>query len=185
MKDAQITRIVAVDVKSGESGYAVFETPLRLVDWGLKGEKGYIGNARCIADLLALFQPSVVVMLRIATNSKRNSVSVRRTVQAVRGEARRASLPVAIVSERAAKTFFERQGFRTRHEIASALAASFPELAWKLPPHRKMWQTEYARLSIFDAVSLALTYFARHGISIALSRDDGAEGAEFFRRSLR
>ncbi len=179
MKGAQITRIVAVDVKSGESGYAVFEAPLRLVDWGLKRTKGPKQNARHIADLLALFQPSVVVILRIATNSKRNSVSVRRTVQAVRGEARRASLPIAIVSERAVKTFFERNGFRTRHEIASALATSFPELAWKLPPRRKMWQTEYARMS------LGLTYFARQGISKALSSDDGAEGAEFFRRSLR
>lgn len=184
MKHAETTRIVAVDARSSRLGYAVFEAPMRLIDWGVKGTKGRMGNAR-IADLLALFQPSVVVLPRIVTNSKRNSVGVRSTVQAVRCEACRASLPIAIASERAVKTFFERHGFRTRHEIASVLARSFPELAWKLPPRRKAWESEPARMSIFDAVRLGIAFLASQSNSEDSGEIDSLlQKQESFRRPL-
>lgn len=48
---------------------------------------------------------------------------------------------------------------RTKPEIAAAIAQHFPELAPRLPPKRKIWMSEDERMSIFDAVSLALTYF--------------------------
>jgi hypothetical protein len=40
------------------------------------------------------------------------------------------------------------------------LAQRFPELAAKLPPKRKIWQSEDYRMSIFDAASLGVAYFA-------------------------
>ncbi len=185
MSDVKITRIVAADVRSSRLGYAVFEAPLRLIDWGIKWTKQ--SNARRIADVLTLFQPSVVVLPRILTNSKRNSVNVRRTIREIRSETRRASLPIATMSEKAVKKFFESYGFRTRHEIASALATLFPELASRLPPSRrkKPWKAESARMSIFDA--------ARLGIFFSCSESNGSNSNEIdallqklepFRRSL-
>jgi len=47
----------------------------------------------------------------------------------------------------------------TKQEIAIAIAERFPELAPRLPRFRKPWMSEDYRMSIFDAVALALTFF--------------------------
>ena len=36
-----------------------------------------------------------------------------------------------------------------------------PELAAKLPPKRKIWQSEDYRMSIFDAAAVGVAYFVR------------------------
>ena len=46
-----------------------------------------------------------------------------------------------------------------KQEIAIAIAERFPELAPRLPRFRKPWMSEDYRMSIFDAVALALTFF--------------------------
>ena len=46
-----------------------------------------------------------------------------------------------------------------KQEIAIAIAERFPELAPRLPRSRKPWMSEDYRMSIFDAVALALTFF--------------------------
>ena len=54
---------------------------------------------------------------------------------------------------------FSETGAVTKHEIAQVLAKDFPELAPRLPPVRRIWMTEDCRMAIFDAASLALTFF--------------------------
>jgi hypothetical protein len=46
----------------------------------------------------------------------------------------------------------------TKYSIAKRLTRDFPELAPDLPPPRKLWQSEDERMSIFDALALAVTY---------------------------
>ena len=47
----------------------------------------------------------------------------------------------------------------TKQEIAEQLAKQFPdELSSRLPPKRKAWKSEDARMDIFEAVGLALTH---------------------------
>ena len=55
---------------------------------------------------------------------------------------------------------FATVGKTTKHPIAAEVARRFPELAERLPPVRKFQDSEEERMSIFDAASLALTYFA-------------------------
>jgi hypothetical protein len=46
----------------------------------------------------------------------------------------------------------------TKQEMAELLAKKFPaELASRLPSKRKSWQSEDARMDIFEAVELSLT----------------------------
>ena len=56
------------------------------------------------------------------------------------------------------KAFAERVA-KTKHEIAGTIAQRFPELAARVPPRRKAWMSEVPRMHIFDAMSLALTFF--------------------------
>jgi hypothetical protein len=46
----------------------------------------------------------------------------------------------------------------TKYSIAEALAQQFPELAKKLPPHRKAYMSQDERMAIFDALALAVTH---------------------------
>ena len=49
-----------------------------------------------------------------------------------------------------------------KHQIATAVAAHYPELSLYLPAKRKPWQSEKYGMSVFEAAALGLTYFRRH-----------------------
>jgi len=46
-----------------------------------------------------------------------------------------------------------------KNRIAGVIAERLPELAPWQPPFRKPWMSEDERMSIFDAVAFALTFF--------------------------
>ena len=53
-------------------------------------------------------------------------------------------------------------GFESnKYEVASVLAKQFPALASRLPPKRKIWQSEDYRMGIFDAAAVGVAYFTR------------------------
>jgi hypothetical protein len=54
---------------------------------------------------------------------------------------------------------------RNKHEIATAVAAHYPELSPCLPAKRKPWQSEKYGMSVFEAAALGLTYFRRHRVA--------------------
>ncbi len=62
-------------------------------------------------------------------------------------------IPVRFVARRTVKNAFAGHD-RNKHEIACMLAVRFPELAPKLPPKRKCWQS--------DAAALGVAYFSRY-----------------------
>jgi hypothetical protein len=56
------------------------------------------------------------------------------------------------------KTFIA-DGQGTKHMLAEIMAKRFPEqLGPQLPPKRKLWMSEDSRMSIFDAVALAMVF---------------------------
>jgi len=64
---------------------------------------------------------------------------------------------------------------RNKYEVASALALQFPDLASRLPPRRKCWQSEDYRMGIFDAAALGVAYFARRRMQLpTASAEDSA-----------
>ena len=50
-----------------------------------------------------------------------------------------------------------------KREIAQSIAREFPELEPRLPPVRRIWMSEDARMNIFDAVALGMTFFHTKG----------------------
>jgi hypothetical protein len=82
---------------------------------------------------------------------------------------------------------FRTLGSETKYEMASVLARIFPELAWKLPSERKAWESEAARMSVFDAIALGLAYWQHETASVPLLQSQSAkdnESLEPFRRPL-
>jgi hypothetical protein len=56
------------------------------------------------------------------------------------------------------KAFENPSPCRSRYNRAAEIAASFPEIGWKLPSKRKPWESEHYSMSIFEALAVAVAY---------------------------
>jgi hypothetical protein len=161
-RDKEI-RVLSIDPHPRGFGYAVFEGPARLVDWGTKDirqDKEQAALQR-IEELVRIYRPRVIVVEDCAHGKSRRNPRVRLLTERILVAAREFgveghTLPLAAVYRAFAGT-----SAGTKYGIATALVRAFPELMVRLPPKRKPWQSEDSRMSIFDAVALGLAYFGR------------------------
>jgi RNase H-fold protein (predicted Holliday junction resolvase) len=155
------TRIFALDPTTKGFGYAVFETPFHLVDWGLahvSGEKESGAVAR-FEELLDQYRPDIVILEDSTAAGSRRRPRVQKLLERLRDSARERSLPVHLIPRLAVIECFSSPDERaTKFSITQKLAETFPELAPKMPKHRKIYQSEDERIAAFDALALAVTY---------------------------
>ena len=52
-----------------------------------------------------------------------------------------------------------RMGAKSKDDIAEMVAKRVPELEMRLPPRRRLWESEHFSMGVFEAAALALTYF--------------------------
>lgn len=155
-------RVIALDVRSRSFGFAIFEGPDELLDFGIRSfRKGQNAvQVRPREKLAALFDdyaPAVAVRRDSLPRGSRWKLKIGTTL---RKETQDRRIPVRYVTHRLVKSVFqEYEG--NKHEIATALAQRFPALAAKLPPKRKCYQSEDYRMSIFGAAALGIAYFHR------------------------
>ncbi len=153
-------RVLALDVRPHKLGYAVFEAPERLLDIGITRFDSPHAGLRRVNVLVERFNPTIVVLRKIAKRSKRNHPLTRAVIRLISGLAHRSSIHVAAVSNRQVRISLGAGRTLTRHQIASLLTSEFPELEWKLPLPRKTWQPESWNMLLFDAVALGVAYLA-------------------------
>jgi hypothetical protein len=155
------TRIFALDPTTKGFGYAVFETPFHLVDWGLahvSGEKESGAIAR-FEELLDQYRPDIVILEDSAAPGSRRRPRVQKLLERLRDSARERSLAVHLIPRLAVIECFSSPDKRaTKFSITQNLAETFPELAPKMPKRRKIYQSEDERIATFDALALAVTY---------------------------
>jgi Holliday junction resolvasome RuvABC endonuclease subunit len=73
--------------------------------------------------------------------------------------ARKQKIKVELISEVQLRTLLLGDPRVTKHEIAEMVAKLFPdELALRLPPKRRAWESADSRMDIFDAVALAVAF---------------------------
>jgi len=170
-------RVLAVDPAVRGLGFVVLEGRTKLVDWGVKEARSGDKNARClrrVEELIAIYWPQAIVVEGYAGPGSRRCRRVERLIDAIERLSAREKLPVRRFSRAAVRKAFAPLGAATKHEIAQALAARFPELAPRLPPFRKPWMSEDYRMSIFDAAALGWTYF-RSGRAPKTRQGDGKD----------
>ncbi|HEX4961374.1 MAG TPA: hypothetical protein VF173_11085 [Thermoanaerobaculia bacterium] len=155
------TRIFALNPNHKGFGYAVFELPFRLVDWGLTritGDK-HTGAIAKFEKLLIRFRPDAVVLEDAAAPGSRRHPRVRELIKALVNLARERGIAVYTVARTAVlKCFSSPDEPATKESIAKRLAEEFPELSMKLPPHRKAYMSQDERMAIFDALAFAVTH---------------------------
>lgn len=167
MKQEQYLAVLAVHPTARGMGWVIATSPLTLIDWGViqaKQDK----NATClrrITQLIDTFSPAVIVLRHAAGSSKKRVKRIQRLITAVMQLARTRNTEIQLVTAKQVSDHFERFGARTREEIAQFLASNIDALASRLPPKRKLWMSEDARLGLFDAVALAVSFFMERDLN--------------------
>ena len=161
------SRILALDLRTRQFGYAVFEGPKQLLDWGRRAYPGGDSGANLagsrVAELLRMSHPSVVVVQKERRTGVHNASEMALIVNAIRREAADRSTPICYVTPENIKAAFRISKVKTKDERAYTLAHIFPELLWKIPPKRKTWKREHPRMMVFDAIAAGFAYWQRNG----------------------
>ena len=167
-------RILAIDLRTRRFGYAVFEGSKQLLDYGLclYGSSGGPTAARKrMAELLKLFSPSMISIRAVRRKKAFGAVGVRPILAAIKREAAACEIPMQFLETTQVKKIFQRFRAHTKHEIASVVAQLFPELVWKLPPKRKVWQKEHYRMAMFEAIGVGYAYWQLTEVEISTDCD--------------
>src|SRR3989475_11552007 len=149
-------RVLALDARPRIFGYAVFEGPTLLLDWGVQSFRNGRNAVRIplgtkIAALLEDFRPAVVVAKEPPSRKKVTRARTRKVLELIRHRASLRGIRTRVFKRRAASKLFGGEERLTKHQIATALAERFAELRPVLPLKRKPWESEDYRTSIFDA----------------------------------
>jgi Holliday junction resolvasome RuvABC endonuclease subunit len=155
-------RILAIAPSTRGFGFAVLERQDTLVDWGVKTVKNGDKNVQSlekVKELIAHYQPGVLVLENASAKNSLRSRRIRRLCRQIIKLASTNKVSVKLFSrEQVMKTFLP-DGRGTKYAVAEIVAERFPEeLSQKLPPERKLGNSEDSRMSIFDAMALALVF---------------------------
>jgi hypothetical protein len=160
-KNNQHFRILAIAPSSKGFGFAVLEGQDNLVDWGVKivtGDKNVQSIAK-VKENIIRYQPDILVFEDALANDSRRSPRIRTLHQQILKLAAQQKVPVKLFPREQVMNAFITDGEWTRHTLAETIAQRFPEkLTTDLPPKRKPWMSEDAKIDIFVAVALALTF---------------------------
>jgi hypothetical protein len=163
MTNLSLHRVLTLDIRPRRFGYAIFEGPHLLLDWGIRthGDDDRSSLERRLNDLRSMFAPSVILVRKTAESGRITQPRILRALSIVKHFAKRMLVRVRWVDESSLRSFFSRDATVNKHDIARMVAERFPQLSWRLPPKRKPWQSEPKRQSIFDAASLGIYYYGR------------------------
>jgi hypothetical protein len=151
--------VLAIFPSTKGFGYAVFEGPRSLVDWGVRAVRGRQKNLESlngVRALLTFYRPDVLVLENYEGVGSRRAKRVRTLINLMAAQAARERMTTASFCRAEVRASF---GLTTKRRIAEAIVREFPELEPRLPPVRKIWMSEDPRMSIFDAAALAMTFF--------------------------
>ena len=81
----------------------------------------------------------------------------------VEAAAQHRGIPVFKYSRDDVYATFASAGFSNKQTLAEVIAKHVPAFARHVPPPRKPWKSEDARMGLFDAAALALVFFQKAG----------------------
>lgn len=154
--------VLAIYPSTRGFAFVVFEGALSPVDWSAREVRGRHKNQRClvgIAAVLERYQPDALVLQDMSITGTRRAHRLRELNAGIGELAEEWGIPVFAYSRVQVRKAFEPFGLTNKHFIAETIAKHIPAFDRHLPPIRKPWMSEDARMGIFDAAALALTFF--------------------------
>ncbi len=155
-------RVLAVAPFVSGIAYVLFNGPWLPIDWGIKwirSDKNAAGVKK-VAGLIEKYQPDILVFEDHTGPGSRRAKRIETLLDDIREIAEREKVEPRRYSRGQIREVFSAHGAVTKYDIAKAIAEQYRDFAPKLPGPRKIWVAEHPNMSIFDAASLALTYFS-------------------------
>jgi hypothetical protein len=154
-------RILAVALSARGFGFVVMEGQKTIIECGGRvadGDK----NAQSLAKmkkLLNFYWPGVLVLQDVEAKGSRRAPRIKTLNREIKAVAEKQKIAVKLISGKQLRGLLLGDPKGTKQEMAEKLAKDFPdELASRLPPKRKPWQSEDGRMDIFDAMALAVVF---------------------------
>jgi Holliday junction resolvasome RuvABC endonuclease subunit len=153
--------VFAIYPNANGFGYVYMENARKLLDYGAV-RINPISNRKVLERIkrtLEYFRPSIVILLDPEGKSSRTGNRVKELIKKIVVHAAEINLPVMQYTRDQIKDVFEQFGMTTKYDISQILLKEFKELETKSPKERKLWTSEDRNMVIFDALSLATTWF--------------------------
>jgi hypothetical protein len=158
-------RILAVALSSRGFGFVVMEGERSIIECGGRVATNEGKNTQSIdklKKLLDFYRPGVLVLQDVEAKGSRRAPRIKTLNRRIKAVADKREIRVKLISGKKTRSVLLGDPKGTKQEMAEAIAAQFPdELASRLPPKRKTWESEDPRMDIFEAVALAATLWIR------------------------
>lgn len=154
--------LIAIYPNTRGFAFVVFEGPLAPIDWGVKEVRSVHRNRECLRHVSAIidrYEPSVIVLQDSTESGTRRAPRVRVLNASIAELIDKRGIHAAFYSRARVRTVFGHLGNPTKHSLAHEIAKHVPVFERYLPPIRKPWMSEDARMGLFDAAALALVHF--------------------------
>jgi hypothetical protein len=170
MKGNSSFLVLAIEARRSRFGYALFEGPKRLLDWGgstvppgLAGRAAIETARKRVASVLSRGSFEAIVVKPPRRTQTGPTAAVGPVFESLHREAAALKIPVYFMSRKQIREAFHILRARTKDEIACVLVGVFPEIIARLPLKRKKWQPEKRGMIVFDAIATGLAYWLRNG----------------------
>lgn len=153
--------VYAIYPNANGFGFVFMNGPRNLLDFGIV-RINPICNFKLlekIQDSISYFKPTVVILLDPDGKSSRTGKRTRKLLEKISAFAQSENLEVAHISRDQIRDVFENFGVITKFEIAQWLLTEFKELDTRRPKKRRLWTSEDRNQTLFDSLSLALTWY--------------------------
>ena len=155
---------LAMYLNSRGFSFVLFEGTLSPYDWGMFECRGARKDASCLrkmTELLGLYDIDVLVIQHTGPDGTRRALRLSMLNTALEAAAREHGVPVFKYSRDDVYLTFASAGFANKQSLAEVIAKHIPAFERHVPPPRKPWMSEDARMGLFDAAALALVFFQK------------------------
>jgi hypothetical protein len=155
--------VLALYLQTRGFAFVLFQGWKMPIDWAVHDIRGLDKNARClkrIAALLELHSPDIVVLQETSEDGTRRAMRIRNLNRNVADLIECHGIAVRTYARSEVRQCFaEFYGATNKKMIAETIANQIPDFSLYVPPPRKPWMSEHARMGIFEAAALAWMYF--------------------------
>jgi hypothetical protein len=146
--------------------FVLFEGTLSPYDWGVFDVRGPQKSKLVVAKvtrLLHQYTPDVLVMQDMSPEGTARANRLASLNIDLGKLAQQLGIPVFTYSREEIYSGFKSLGFANKQMLAGLIAKHIPAFERHVPPPRKPWMSEDARMGLFDAAALALVFFQKAG----------------------
>jgi hypothetical protein len=164
--DRKYTLTMSIYTNSRGFAFVLFEGTLSPYDWRILELRGPKKDKECLDKIMAILdrsEPDVLILQDTGPGGTPRASRLVTLNSAVEEAAHQRSIPVFKYSRAEVYSSFASAGFANKQALAELIAKHIPAFERYVPPPRKPWKSEDARMGIFDAAAMALVFFQKAG----------------------